>query len=80
MSVAVPWLVECKVKGMMNSMMVGYRPDRQGQIGSWGYDFVTMWSMEALMANMSQSMEYATVYRQKELFRRRDIISEVCLN
>ena len=28
MSVAVPWLVECKVKGMMNSMMVGYRPDR----------------------------------------------------
>ena len=31
-----------------------------------------MVTTEELMANMSQSMEYATVYRQKELFRRRD--------
>ena len=29
---------------------------------------VTMRSKEVLMANMSKSMEYATVYRQKELF------------
>ena len=37
---------------------------------------VTMLSIAVSMENMSLSMEYATVCRQYELFRRRDIISD----
>ena len=33
-----------------------------------GYNLVTMLSKEVLMANMRWSVEYATVYCQKELF------------
>ena len=35
------------------------------------YNQLSRMAKEVLMANMSQSMEYATVYPQKDLFRRR---------
>ena len=52
--VAFPWMVECEVNGY--------------DAGIWfsqlGYNLVTMLSIEVWMANMSLSLEYATVCRQ----------------
>ena len=78
--VAVTWMVECKVMGYDELYDGGISARQIGTNRKLGYNFVTMWSMEALMANLSQSMEYATVFGQKGLFRRRHIISEVGLN